>query len=375
VNENPTSSIPINQFRLWEKLKQKRSLISFEIELTNRCNNNCRHCYINLPANDAVAKKKELSGDKLKEIIDEAVSLGALWCLITGGEPLLRQDFFDIYLYLKKKGLLVAVFTNATLITKKHVNLFKKYPPRNIEVTVYGVNRETYEKVTRTPGSFTAFTRGLDYLVDGGVNLRLKAMALRSNFHDLGKIASFCRGKTAAQFRFDPFLHLRFDGNPDRNMEIVSERLTPEEIVALERADPERLNALKKDCDKLIVPYFSQTADNTLFHCGAGNSSFTLSSEGLLRLCSSLWNRECVRDLKKESLATAWHDIVPEVKGIQSQRDSFLANCRICPIINLCMWCPAHADLETGKMDQKVDYFCRVAHARAEAFGKNSDNI
>lgn len=374
MNEDSTSCIPIHQFHLWQKLKRNRSLISFEIELTNRCNNDCRHCYINLPANDLFAKKKELAADKLKQIVDEAVSLGALWCLITGGEPLLRDDFSEIYLYLKKKGLLVSVFTNATLVTTEHIDLFKTYPPRDMEVTVYGVTPETYERVTRTPGSFAAFTRGLDHLVDSGINLRLKAMALRSNFHELAKIAAFCRSRVNATFRFDPFLHLRFDGNPDRNSEIISERLTPEEIVVLERSDPQRLNALKKECGNLIVPAFSQTADDRLFHCGAGNASFTLSSEGLFRLCSSLWNHECVFDLNKGSLAVAWHEFAPVIKNVESRKENFRANCRICPIINLCMWCPAHADLENGKMDQSVDYFCRVAHARAYALGKNNSD-
>ena len=141
MSESIVSSIPLPEFSLWEKMQDKRSAISFEIEITARCNNNCRHCYINLPADDKVAKENELSFEEIKEITDEAVSLGALWCLITGGEPLLREDFFDIYLYFKRKGLLVSLFTNATLITDEHVRLFKKYPPRDIEVSVYGITK------------------------------------------------------------------------------------------------------------------------------------------------------------------------------------------------------------------------------------------
>ena len=72
------------------------------IDLTYRCNNNCRHCYINLAVNDQQAKAAELSFMEIKKIIDQSLELGALWCLITGGEPLLREDFFDIYLYIKK---------------------------------------------------------------------------------------------------------------------------------------------------------------------------------------------------------------------------------------------------------------------------------
>jgi len=348
-------------------MREKRALISFDLEITARCNNNCRHCYINLPAADKEAKEKEFSLQEIQGIGTEAVSLGALWCLITGGEPLLRDDFPDIYLYLKKKGLLISVFTNATLVTKEHIKLFKEYPPRDIEVSVYGCSKESYEGVTRKAGSFAAFRRGLKLLMKSGLNVRLKAMALRSNLHEQPAIARFCRERTKDYFRFDPFLHLRYDGNPVRNAEIKAERLSPEEIVALEQSDPERFQALEKGCDKLIDQQFSHTTCNHLFHCGAGSDSFSLSYDGLFRLCSSLWHPDCVYDLKQGTLTDAWQCFIPQVRAMQSERDEFLKTCRVCPLINLCMWCPAHASLETGEMDAPIIYFCRVAHARAEA--------
>ncbi|HUU41738.1 MAG TPA: radical SAM protein, partial [Desulfatiglandales bacterium] len=115
------SFVDLPGFSLWEKIKDKRALISFELEMTARCNNNCRHCYINLPTGDKEAKAKELSFEDIKDIVDEAASMGALGCILTGGEPLIREDFFDIYAYIKKKGLLVSVFTNATMVTSEHV--------------------------------------------------------------------------------------------------------------------------------------------------------------------------------------------------------------------------------------------------------------
>ncbi|MGB7002642.1 MAG: radical SAM protein [Halobacteriota archaeon] len=364
--------VPIQDFPLWEKLKSKRALISFDLEVTARCNNNCRHCYINLPADDRAAITAELSADEILAIADEAIALGALWCLITGGEPLLRDDFFDIYRALKRKGLLVSVFTNATLINMEHITLFKNFPPRDIEVTIYGVTKDTYERVTRIPGSFEAFMRGLNLLLDYGVKVRLKAMALRSNVHELLEIARFCRARTKDYFRFDPFLHLRFDRNPARNEAIKSERLSPEQIVSLERSDPARFQSLEKGCDKLIVPEFTGIKGNHLFHCGTGNGSFSVSYDGLFRLCPSLWHPKCVYDLKKGSLTDAWYNFVPAVRDMRSNRKEFLDSCRVCPIINLCIWCPAHAHLETGEIDAPVDYFCEVAHARAKALGYDS---
>ena len=356
---------PLPEF--FEGLEKGRNLASFDLEITARCNNNCRHCYINLPADDMEALSKELTLGQIKDIADQAFDLGALWCLITGGEPLLRKDFFDIYLYLKKKGFLVSVFTNACLVTQEHIDFFKKYPPRDIEVTVYGATKETYEKVTCKPGSFDAYMRGLDLLIKAGIKIRLKAMAIRSNVHELPEIAGFCRKLTKDYFRFDSQLHLRFDRDQKRNDLIKSERLSPEEVVAVERSDDERFEALKKNCDKLINREFKQNTRDHLFYCGAGNGSFNVSYDGLFRLCSSLWDPRCVYDLKKGSLKEAWDEFAPNVRNMRSGRKEFLEKCRKCSIINLCLWCPAHAHLETGEMDSVVDYFCRVAHARADS--------
>jgi len=370
MRKNFVSSLPVQKFSLWDKMIAKRIPFSFDLEVTARCNNDCPHCYINLPAGDKKAKKKELSLEEISDIADQAVALGAFWCLLTGGEPLLRDDFSDIYLALKKKGLLVSVFTNATLLNEEHIELFKRYPPRDVEVTVYGVSQKTYEKVSRKQGSFAAFRRGLEMLIENEVKVRLKAMALRSNIHEFDRVISFCREMTKDYFRFDPLLHLRFDKDPEKNKAILAERLSPEEIVALEKSDPERFQSLEKNCDNLITPGCSHALCNHLFHCGAGNTSFTISYDGLFRLCSSLWHPDCVYDLKKGNLADAWMNFIPGVRDMRSDRKEFLETCRICSLVNLCLWCPAHAYLETECLDAPVDYFCSVAHARAAALQK-----
>ncbi len=361
------SSMEIQQFSLWDKLKARRVPLSFSIEITARCNNNCRHCYINLPASDRAARKEELSVAEISRIAGQAARLGSVWCLVTGGEPLLRPDFADIYMALKKEGLLVSVFTNATLINEKHIALFSKYPPRDIEITAYGVTRETYERVTREAGTFEKFMRGLRLLKEGGVRFRLKAVPIRSNLREQEAIAAFCRAETKDFFRFDPQLHLRFDGNPVRNAEIRSERLTPREVVALERADEQRSNWMRAHCGTLIDDAFAHRSCNCLFHCDAGNGSFDVGYDGRFRLCSSLCAPETVYDLRHGTLADAWNNCVPRVRAMRSESREFLEGCRSCALVNLCLWCPAHAHLETGRLDGPAPYFCAVAHARADA--------
>ena len=84
-------------------------LRQLDIELTERCNNNCVHCCINRPANDAAAERREMTPAQVKDVLRQAVDLGCLHVRLTGGEPLLRPDFEELYLFARRLGLRVAL--------------------------------------------------------------------------------------------------------------------------------------------------------------------------------------------------------------------------------------------------------------------------
>ncbi len=360
-----TVSQYIQDFDLWERMESNRSPVSFELEITPRCGNDCVHCYINRPIHDETAKNRELSLEEIERIAGEAVELGAVWCLVTGGDPLVRKDFSEIYLTLKRKGLMTSVFTSATLLQPDHVSLFKSYPPRHLEVSVYGVTRETYERVTRKAGSFQRFRKNLDALSRAGVPIRLKTMALTSNLSEFEAISKFCRERTSGLFRYDPMLHLRVDGDRERNREIRAQRLPPEVIIALERSDSSRMECLERGYDTYIVPEVPAGDSRRLIQCGAGINGFYVGWDGMFQLCGSLRHPDCLYDLRTGNVKYALREWVPRVRGIESTDERYLERCHRCPIVNLCAWCPAHAYLETGRLDRPVNYFCEVAHARA----------
>ena len=95
--EKVVKNKPLRDFSIWDRYDAPGKLFSFDLELTARCNLNCRHCYINLPAGDLNNALKELSLKEISDIADQAISMGAIWCLLSGGEPLLRKDFADVY--------------------------------------------------------------------------------------------------------------------------------------------------------------------------------------------------------------------------------------------------------------------------------------
>ena len=369
--EGFTRRRPLADFELWDKLRDRRIPLSFDLEITARCHNDCRHCYINLPASDRQAEAKELSAAEIFRIAEEAIDLGALWCLVTGGEPLLRRDFEEIYTGLARRGLLVSVFTTACLVTPGHVELFRAIRPRQLDVTVYGVTQATYEAVTRKPGSYAAFRRGLDLLLEGGIPVKLKTMALKSNLHEIDEIQRFCQDRTQGSVvRFDVQLHLRYDGSPHRNDEIRSERLSPAEAAVLDASDPARREALGKVCQPFPVAG-GRPSPRSLFYCGAGESGFSVAWDGTFQLCSSLHHPDTVYDLRRGSVKEAWETVVPRVRAMRSESASFDAACGQCVLVNLCLWCPAHGHLETGKMEGPVPHFCEMAQARARAVSRH----
>jgi MoaA/NifB/PqqE/SkfB family radical SAM enzyme len=96
---------------LWQ---DRRPLLGrLDMELTERCNNNCIHCCINLPADDQAARERELSTAQIIAILTEAASLGCMTVRYTGGEPLLREDFEELYLFARRLGLKVLLFTKS----------------------------------------------------------------------------------------------------------------------------------------------------------------------------------------------------------------------------------------------------------------------
>ena len=132
-----------------EKWVKQRLPYSVLFELTARCNMNCVHCYL-----QNVHDTKELSYDKIIEIIDILYEKGIVFLTFTGGEILLRKDFVDIYLYAKKKGFLVELFTNGYLFDDKIIDALAEYPPLLVDISLYGASENTYRKVTGLQNAF-----------------------------------------------------------------------------------------------------------------------------------------------------------------------------------------------------------------------------
>ena len=137
--------------RLHQKLANQRYPIFGSVELTFRCNLRCVHCYVTGAAQDCPAQN-ELTVTELDNLFAQMAEEGCFWLLLTGGEPLLRQDFSEIYISAKRKGMLINLFTNGTLITRTWRISWRIGSPSLIEITIYGRTQATYERITGVPG-------------------------------------------------------------------------------------------------------------------------------------------------------------------------------------------------------------------------------
>jgi len=167
---------------------------SIDIELTERCDNDCIHCCINRPASDSVARAGELATDQVKDVVRQAADLGCLQVRYTGGEPLLRPDFEELYLHARRLGMRVLVFTNARRLTPRLADLLVRVPPLvAVEVSVYGMHAQSYEAVTRVPGSFAQFRRGVDLLLGRGIPFVIKGALLPPNRREIDELTELAR--------------------------------------------------------------------------------------------------------------------------------------------------------------------------------------
>jgi len=336
----------------------KRAPVNIDYDVTYRCNLNCRHCYCNLPAGDREAKEKELPLNEIERILTEARDLGALWILLTGGEPLLRPDFKDIYLAVLRLGLIPSVFTNGTLVTEEWADFFAAHRPFRMEVTLYGSCAEVYERVTRTPGSFERCMQGIRLLKDRGLAVNLKTMALRSNYEDLEGIKAVARSM-GSPYRLDPVIHPRYPDLPrPRDIDPRDERLPVEAVLDIDRADSERVEAWEGSCGSLRG--LGPPGSGRLLSCGAGLWASHISADGTIRPCGMLrfmgW---------RGSFGSVWKEDM--LRRLETAHRG-PKECSECGIASLCGQCAGWAWLENRDLEAKVPHLCAIAHAREEAF-------
>ncbi len=334
------------------QLAGRRFPLGGSIDLTQRCNLTCLMCYINQPAGSRAARAQELSTAQFAAILDQLVAAGVFSMLYTGGEPLLRPDFADLWRYGKRQGLLLSLFTNGTLLTEREADLLAEWRPTSMEITLYGATRETYERVTRTPGAYDRCMRGIELALARGLRLNLKSVLVRANRHEVDAMRAMAAG-WGVDYRFDGVLWPRLDGGASE----LTQRLTPTEVVSLDQEYPER----QAEYDERLLGYRPSAVRNEyVYTCGAGHRSFHIDHAGLLSLC--MMARRPAYDLTRGSFQEGWD----ELGVVLRKRRTLDSRCVTCTVGSLCTQCPGWSQLVHGDDETPVDYVCEMGRLRAE---------
>ncbi len=346
----------------------KPQLGHLDIELTERCNNACMHCYINLAEGDEHAARRELTTGQWKAILQQAAELGALSLRFTGGEPLLRQDFGDLYLYARRLGIKVTLFTNARLITPELADLFARVPPLNkIEVSVYGLHAESYDAVACSPGAFSEFCRGVNLLLERRIPFVVKSTLLPPNRREVDEFETWATTIPGMDCKptYSVFLDLRTRRDSAAKNRLISGlRFTPEEGLALlTRDEPAYRKSTAEFCARFLQPHGTQ-----LFNCGAGETG-CVDAYGNYQMCMLLRHPDTVYDLPGGTMRQALTDFFPRLRKLQADNPDYLRRCARCFLKGLCEQCPGKSWSEHGTLDTPVEYLCELAHAQARYLG------
>ncbi len=337
----------------------RRVPVEVSIEVTHRCPLECQHCYNNLPMHDSQARRLEMTFDEHIHLLDELVEMGCLWILYTGGEIFARKDFLDIYTEAKKRGFLITLFTNGTMITPRIADHLAEYRPFAVEITLYGATRETYEALTQIPGSYDRCMKGIRLLHERNLPLKLKTVPTIINFHEVYEMKRFAEQELGVEFKFDPLVNPRTDCSQSP----LAVRLSPEQVVALDFRDPVRKAEYKKlaEAEQAAVPHPHGPEKYT---CGGGQSGCAVDPQGHLTIC--VISHRDGYNLREGSFAEGWNGKLQEIRESKRVRQTICTHCRL---QSLCSMCPANGELESGDAETPVEFLCQVAHLRAYTLG------
>ena len=334
---------------IFEIAKATRTPISCSVELTQNCNFRCPHCFIQ------GIGFKSLPYEKFVKFIDQFQLRGGLFISLTGGEVLTHPEFIEIYSYAHKKGLSVTVFSNGYLINDKVLDTFVKLPPRKIEISIYGANAETYEKVSLKTDAYFKVMKNIELLIKNGFNIHLKATLFQQNYKDLLAIKKYAND-LQVPFRYD------FKLMPKRNGEKanLNFQLSSAQIIKMELEE----NPHKRELWHRDYPADEKNRmkiSDSLFNCGAARYSCFLSSENQLRICASATFSS--KDMDNISFDKAWKEYEKYTILPANQRSKCI-NCEKAKVCDICpLWgYMMHDDVKY--LGKETELHCLLADER-----------
>ena len=265
----------------------------------------------------------------------------------------MRPDFLRILSYAKKKGFYTILLTNATLITPEIADNLKDLGINRVDISLYGITPQTYEKITRIPGSFIRCLKGIQLLRQRNINVIIKMIAMTLNLAEFARIKAFAKN-LGVRFQWDYLIHPRIDGS----REPLRYRISPQDAIDLELRCQPHLFEEEKNPKKKKEPSFKK---NGFFYCDAGKNSLAITPYGEMNLC--LEYRFPQYDLRRGTVAQGWKELINYVK---STKPTSTYQCKDCELQEFCQWCPAVGWLEKKDRGACSPYYRELARIRRD---------
>ncbi len=348
----------------------ERQPINATFELTVRCNLKCKMClFRHSDDENAQIIKTELTARQWSNIASQAAEMGVGGILITGGEPLLRKDFCEIYESIYRQGFLITLYTNATLVTPEIMELFKKYPPHKIGISIYGATPETYLKVCGNESAFERMLEGSKSLCTLPSVIEFRTTIIKDNFDDSRAIDNLVRDNFGEKYSV---IRTRMVMKSVRGActDVEACRLSPEDNVklSLQRSidilrerigdsfDEKNIRIRRENIKKCADCGSSADKRYSLFGCNGGMSDFAITWDGRLQACQVLGAFHT--DVKELGLKKAWEQFPYAVKLPDVNE-----KCLKCRNNEICQSCYALRYAETGSLSGCPEYACADSEA------------
>jgi radical SAM protein with 4Fe4S-binding SPASM domain len=336
------------QMARWPRLP-----LSGSIDLTYRCDNDCRHCWLRLPPGSG-EEKRELTFEEIRGIVDAARQMGCRRWSLSGGEPMIRPDFAEIFDDITRRSASYALNTNGTLITPRIARLMKRKGSKLI--ALYGGTSDVHDRVTRQPGSFGALKRGIAYLREEGAGFTVQVVPMKSNFHQYEAMIRLAESWSPSWRIGASWLYLAADGDPVKNRRIREERLAPADVLKIDRPE-----GWAGGLDEEPASCPSVTGGGLFAECLSGRRDFHIDPYGGMSFCGFVKDPDLRLDLRRMSFREAWDERLPSLADKVKPGKEYLENCGTCDLREDCRWCPVYAYLEHRDHSAKVDYLCTIA--------------
>lgn len=350
------SEIRSNSFIRGESLIKPIDLVY--LELTNRCNLGCQHCYMN-----AENHPKDPPAMNWIDFIREMDELGVLKFVVTGGEPTLHPEFENIISEIKKRKIKFALFTNGTTLNTARVDFLKEASPEFVAISLDGADSVTHNTFRRAP-AFDKTIKGIKDLVSKNVKVRVNMTLNKYNEYQLEDMIRLASSLGVYEIRVESYSEC------GRGEEYFTERLGYTIGKVVDTRVNEVISKLKAEGENVPKYGYQSVEDYSAFEeiesniiypvCGVGNSIFLVKGNGNVTLCTLLNDQ---RFTAGNVISTPVIDIWNHSSRFDELRNHELndTNCSGCHAVRTCQGgCKARAFFAYGSFRAPDPWNCSI---------------